>query len=136
MTDKTTKPIRFCSDSNGIIFFCPACQSPHSIPIRGQNAWGFNYDDAKPTITPSIKVTCPLPSGETVCHSFVTEGRIQFCGDCTHSFSGQTVDLPPWPYAPGEFGGLDETDEPDDEARWIKAMNERENDCEQMGVEP
>lgn len=31
-----------------------------------------------------------------VCHSFVTEGRIQFLGDCTHALANQTVDLPDW----------------------------------------
>jgi hypothetical protein len=31
-----------------------------------------------------------------VCHSFVTDGRIQLLGDCTHSMASQTVDLPPW----------------------------------------
>jgi hypothetical protein len=30
------------------------------------------------------------------CHSFVTDGRIQFLGDCTHHPVGQTVPLPPW----------------------------------------
>ena len=29
-----------------------------------------------------------------VCHSFVTDGRIQFLNDCTHALAGQTVDLP------------------------------------------
>ena len=33
----------------------------------------------------------------TVCHSFVTDGRIQFLADCTHALAGQTVDLPEWP---------------------------------------
>jgi hypothetical protein len=32
----------------------------------------------------------------SVCHSFVTDGRIQFLGDCTHALAGQTVDLPEW----------------------------------------
>jgi hypothetical protein len=31
-----------------------------------------------------------------VCHSFVTDGRIQFLTDCTHAFAGRTVDLPEW----------------------------------------
>ena len=31
------------------------------------------------------------------CHTFVTDGRIQFLGDCTHALAGQTVDLPDWP---------------------------------------
>ena len=33
----------------------------------------------------------PLPS---VCHSFVTDGRIQFLADSNHALAGQTVDLP------------------------------------------
>lgn len=31
---------------------------------------------------------------DTVCHSFVTGGRIEFLKDCTHKLAGQTVDLP------------------------------------------
>jgi len=30
------------------------------------------------------------------CHSFVTDGRIQFLADCTHALANQTVDLPDW----------------------------------------
>ena len=29
----------------------------------------------------------------SVCHSFVTDGKIQFLGDCTHELAGQTVEL-------------------------------------------
>ena len=37
-----------------------------------------------------------MPNGWTCkrCHSFVTDGRIQFLSDCTHALAGQTVDLP------------------------------------------
>jgi hypothetical protein len=31
---------------------------------------------------------------DTVCHSWVTNGRIQFLSDCTHSLKDQTVELP------------------------------------------
>lgn len=31
---------------------------------------------------------------DTVCHSHVTDGRIEFLKDCTHKLAGQTVDLP------------------------------------------
>lgn len=37
------------------------------------------------------------PFACSVCHSFVTNGRIQFLNDCTHALAGQTVDLPDWP---------------------------------------
>jgi hypothetical protein len=28
-----------------------------------------------------------------LCHTFVTDGQIQYLGDCTHALAGQTVDL-------------------------------------------
>lgn len=31
------------------------------------------------------------------CHSFVTDGFIQFLADCKHAMAGQTVPLPAWP---------------------------------------
>lgn len=31
---------------------------------------------------------------KTVCHSFITDGQIQFLNDCTHPLAGQTVPLP------------------------------------------
>lgn len=33
----------------------------------------------------------------TVCHSFVTEGRIQFLGDCTHVLAGQAMPMAEFP---------------------------------------
>ncbi|CCW20150.1 hypothetical protein EBBID32_45210 [Sphingobium indicum BiD32] len=66
--------------------------------------WRWNGDADKPTFTPSILVRTGRavdPSYEweegdppEVCHSFVTDGRIQFLTDCTHAFAGQTVDIP------------------------------------------
>ncbi|WP_437178628.1 DUF6527 family protein [Labrys neptuniae] len=68
--------------------------------------WGFNGNHEKPTFTPSIRVSWNEPSDipeefddtskdrQLVCHSFVTDGQIQFLGDCTHSLAGQTVPLP------------------------------------------
>jgi hypothetical protein len=95
---------------------CPGCGDSHVLPIEGPSpAWGFNGDFARPTLTPSIlarsghhvpghagECWCtweaeygePSPFACYVCHSFVTEGRIQFCGDSTHALAGQTVDLP------------------------------------------
>lgn len=71
--------------------------------------WTFNGDYERPTFKPSILVKGTDWDGKvpgqgitrTVCHSFVTDGRIQFLGDCTHSLAGQTVDLP------DEFSGID-----------------------------
>jgi hypothetical protein len=38
----------------------------------------------------------PAPFQCTVCHSFVTDGRIHFLADCTHALAGHIVDLPDW----------------------------------------
>lgn len=104
------------------MFWCPGCDGVHMIR-HGEGPgprWGWNGNAEKPTFTPSILVSgydltpqgranldawraagCPRPAPEldrvpTVCHSFVTDGRIQFLGDCTHDLAGQTVDLPEW----------------------------------------
>lgn len=83
------------------LFKCPGCGQSHVIPTTGARAWGFNEDVHLPTFTPSILargVKNPwgpdFDSTPTVYHSFVTNGRIQFLGDCTHALAGQTVDLP------------------------------------------
>jgi hypothetical protein len=70
--------------------------------------WGFNGDLEFPTFTPSVLVTIHWGNGkpredpefeetEKRCHSFVTDGMIQFLSDCTHPLAGQTVNLPEWP---------------------------------------
>lgn len=79
-----------------------------------QPVWGFNFNFDRPTFTPSLKVTSgiyvpwaqdwrkTIPVAEhedyiknsSICHSFITDGRIQFLSDCTHALAGKTVDLP------------------------------------------
>lgn len=71
----------------------------------------------RPTFKPSILVTLRWSENDAsekdeVCHSFVTDGQIQFLGDCTHELAGQTVPIPEWPYASGAYGGLDEEASP------------------------
>lgn len=79
-------------------FWCPGCDGAHQI-VDG--TWSWNGDLERPTFSPSVLVRFDVrPPNEhlsTVCHSFVTEGRIQFLGDSTHELAGQTVDLPEWP---------------------------------------
>lgn len=80
------------------LIFCPGCKC-----IHGMNAgWSFNGDLERPTFKPSIRVRGTDWDGKvpgkgikkTVCHSFVTDGRIKFLDDSTHELAGQTVDLP------------------------------------------
>jgi Family of unknown function (DUF6527) len=100
----------------GIRFNCPGCLWPDGkpsgvvLPVNwlppGETKespratgphWGFNGDLDNPTLTPSVKSEyggVRVETADRVCHSFVTNGRIQFLNDCTHALAGQTVDLP------------------------------------------
>jgi hypothetical protein len=80
---------------------CPAsiC-GDHSIPVRrtgveAKRNWEFNGDVNNPTIKPSIKATWAYVDDKPTktCHFFITNGRIEFCGDCTHELAGKTVEM-------------------------------------------
>ena len=79
-----------------MLFWCPGCKGLHQVPTQNTHAnnWGFNGDLKKPTFTPSI-LTQIAPDGtwQTQCHSFVTDGKIQFLTDSPHALAGQTVEL-------------------------------------------
>lgn len=89
----------------GFIFRCPGCKTAHTVNTN-PGGWGFSGSVEAPTFTPSVLVTHPAHPDATEefkewrterrCHSFVTDGRIQFLSDCTHELAGQTVDLPDW----------------------------------------
>lgn len=74
-------------DFHGWMIFCPGCKCAHVFDSR----WTFNGDLDKPTFRASMLVN---GSGRGVrCHSFVTDGKIQFLDDCDHELKGQTIDL-------------------------------------------
>lgn len=109
-------PILRSVQDGGLAFWCPGCNSSHVVWV-GQGSgprWGYNGNPAAPTFSPSILVKgtyaeppvtaenleqwkrqpWPQKDVERVCHSFVTDGKIQFLADCTHKLAGQTVPLP------------------------------------------
>lgn len=89
-------------------FWCPGCKGYHRARVRmpdnptpqevadqqanRQGLWTWNWDQEKPTIRASILLGVERP-GER-CHSFVTNGNIEFCSDSEHELSGKTVELP------------------------------------------
>lgn len=100
---------------NRVTFLCPGCRETHVIAIgdaTGQGGWVFNGDVDAPTFTPSILVTGSqklsdaeadiIMGGGRIekrplrCHSYITDGQIQFLDDCSHGLAGQTVALPEW----------------------------------------
>lgn len=82
-------------DASRIAVHCPGCGRAHVIDTP---RWVFNGDYERPTFQPSVNVSLDAEDGIPAyrCHSFITDGRIQFLGDCTHALAGQTVELPEW----------------------------------------
>lgn len=80
---------------------CPACGSLHYIKTEGtpDEVWNFDGNIENPTFAPSLQVRGCLNNGNFEnpkfgeCHSVITAGKIYFCGDSTHEFSGQTKEL-------------------------------------------
>lgn len=103
---------------NRAAFFCPGCGYMEIwVNDSARPAWTWNGSLDKPTFSPSILSRSYEMSQEaemflslggrtvnrerwdgrdTVCHSFVEEGKIRFLADCTHQYAGQTLDLPPF----------------------------------------
>jgi hypothetical protein len=108
---------------NQLAFNCPGCGEVHVVAVgpaangTPRPIWRFNGNGNAPTFTPSVlsrsghymdgdtkecwctyetRFKRPSPFKCVTCHSFVTDGQIQFLGDCTHSLAGQTVPLPDW----------------------------------------
>lgn len=87
------------------MFWCPGCACSHRLRVGegDRPRWSYNGNPEKPTFTPSVLVTYNGDDAgvdgapPAVCHSYVTDGRVQFLGDCTHALAGQTVDLPEFP---------------------------------------
>lgn len=75
-------------------FFCPGCKYTHGFTVDGDKHWKWNGSMDKPTFTPSLLCNKDFP--ESRCHSYVTDGRIQFLSDCFHTLAGQIVDIPDW----------------------------------------
>ena len=98
--------------TRGHAHWCPACKMIHALP----DGWTFNGNVDRPTYSPSFKHSHmhtvrdengkwlggwlrddkgnPIPE---VCHYFLTDGVLHFCGDCTHAMAGQSVPLPELP---------------------------------------
>ena len=84
---------KLLSEDNGnIAWRCPGCDCVHNIPVevgvKVDHKWQWNGDGEKPTISPSVFV-----HGSEECHAVITDGTIQFMGDCSHKLAGQNVPM-------------------------------------------
>ena len=102
-----------------VYFKCPGCNCDHGVWTEKNDqahaVWDFNGNMDAPTFSPSILVRwVETPQNlekdekgnfikgadgrvkgakDMVCHSFITNGMIQFLGDCTHELAGKTVEM-------------------------------------------
>lgn len=89
-------------------FMCPGCGHRHFINdsltelSHVEPVWTFNGDFEKPAVRASVLIWSYQFNSATGkhdiecdrCHSFITDGMIQFLSDCMHPLAGQTVELP------------------------------------------
>ena len=82
------------------LFYCEGCDDVHIFHVGSdwgdQHNWGFNGNLDCPSFTPSLLMRWKWGEEqvERVCHLVLTDGKINYCGDCTHKLAGQTVDMP------------------------------------------
>jgi hypothetical protein len=69
------------------IIWCEGCGYEHAMNPSIHN---FNGDINNPTFTPSLLNNF---NPAKVCHSFVTDGKIQYLDDSFHHLAGKTVEL-------------------------------------------
>ncbi len=81
------------------LFDCPGCDMLHMYctghaPGDNGPCWDFNGNLESPTFKPSLLYNVNR-SNPTVplCHLYMTDGKIQFLSDCTHSLAGKTVEM-------------------------------------------
>jgi hypothetical protein len=83
-----------------LAWHCPGCEGGHAVPVTGHRSgrgWGWNGSLESPTLTPSVLVNVGRANPTAhLCHVFITNGKIQFLGDCTHALANQTVEIPDW----------------------------------------
>lgn len=86
----------------GFIHYCVACDTTHPIP----EGWVYNQKPESPSFTPSFKQylhtyfngrTDSYVEASGICHYHITNGKLIYCSDCTHSYANRTVDLPELP---------------------------------------
>lgn len=101
---------------DALTFWCPGCEriddeggrhgGLHSLPVTPTTkspVWAFDGNLEAPTLTPSILSRRTFKDEpEFVCHSYLRAGALEFLGDSTHQYAGQTIplpDLPDWAVA-------------------------------------
>jgi hypothetical protein len=87
----------FWQRGGNFLHWCRGCGHGHVYPTP---RWTFNGNVQNPSFTPSMRIFTPKTDEQpeqTICHYFVTDGKIAYCGDSAHELKGQTLPLEPIP---------------------------------------
>lgn len=88
-------------DCKSLHWWCPGCNQYHAACVEDQKkrqpVWSWNGFLDAPSLFPSFLCGGDWEFKTNRCHSFITEGKIHFCGDCYHDLRGQIVDIPDLP---------------------------------------
>lgn len=85
--------------------WCPGCEERHLIRVGASiqpdappaPVWNWDGNAESPTIRPSVKIEWGRVDSPVVCHYTITDGRIEFHTDSTHTFAGYILELPDFP---------------------------------------
>jgi hypothetical protein len=92
-------PIEADGEIIAYYFECPGCGLAHAPYIKPHKnsvgaSWYFNGDIEKPTFSPSIMSKVEYTEGKvSICHLYITSGKIHFLEDSTHTLAGKVIDL-------------------------------------------
>ena len=68
----------------------------HWLVHPDNGMWSLTGPPEAPTVNPSVCHTWNDPEDRPQRdHYFIRDGRVEYCGDCTHGYAGKTVDLLP-----------------------------------------
>jgi hypothetical protein len=80
-------------------FWCPACKEGHDFATRYPNftnPWQFNGNIEQPIFSPSLLMNRHKTDYQGCgprCHLVLTDGVINYQGDCEHEFAGKAVEM-------------------------------------------
>ena len=84
--------VKLSEDSLEVFWYCPGCECNHVVPVM-EGRWTFNGSLENPSLYPSVRITTTVNGIDSQCHVVMTDGKLNFCSDCTHKFNGQIVEM-------------------------------------------
>jgi hypothetical protein len=108
--------LRLAQNGKVVQLWCPGCDEEHQLLINNpEHGWDWNGDAVLPTFRPSLKTggmrTTKDVEGrwngewvrdeegkgiDEICHSYITDGVMDFLGDSTHALAGQQARILEW----------------------------------------